>query len=151
MMIITNVSASVGSVMQPAGFDNAQGVMSAAYSKDGADPQWSNDEGIKKWSAFVDKYMPGSNKADSNLIYGYGAAATLVEVLKKCGDDLTRANVMKQAASLKDFEPGTLLPGVKINTSPTDFAPISQLQMMRFKGDKWELFGDVISGDVPVD
>jgi branched-chain amino acid transport system substrate-binding protein len=149
MMIITNVSASVGSVMKPAGFENAQGVLSAAYAKDGGDPQWANDEGMKKWNAFVDKYMPEANKIDSNLVYGYGAAATLVETLKKCGDDLTRANVMKQAASLKDFDPGTLLPGVKINTSPTDFAPISQLKMMRFKGDNWDLFGEVISGDVP--
>jgi branched-chain amino acid transport system substrate-binding protein len=82
------------------------------------------------------------------VVYGYGAAQTLVKVLQMCGDDLTRANVMKQAASLKDFEPDTLLPGVKINTSATDFAPISQLQLQRFKGEKWELFGDVMSGDV---
>jgi len=148
LQIITNVSSSVGSVMQPAGLDNAQGVLSANYGKDATDPQWAGDEAMKKWNAFVDKYMPGANKTDSNLVYGYGAAATLAETLKKCGDDLTRANVMKQAASLKDFNPGTLLPGVTINTSPTDFAPISQLQMMRFKGDKWELFGEIISGDV---
>ncbi|WP_022724170.1 ABC transporter substrate-binding protein, partial [Rhodopseudomonas sp. B29] len=148
LQIITNVSSSIGSVMQPAGVENGEGVLSANYGKDATDPQWKDDPGMKKWAAFVDKYMPDANKADSNLVYGYGAAATLVEVLKKCGDDLTRANVMKQAASLKDFTPDTLLPGVKINTSPTDFAPISQLQMMRFKGGKWELFGDVISGDV---
>ncbi|WP_420131909.1 ABC transporter substrate-binding protein [Rhodopseudomonas sp.] len=148
LVIITNVSASVGSVMQPAGFENAQGVLSAAYAKDGTDPQWANDPAFKKWHAFVDKYMPGTNKTDSNMVYGYGAAQTLHKVLEMCGDDLTRANVMKQAASLKDFEPDTLLPGIKINTSATDFAPISQLQMMRFKGDKWELFGDIISGDV---
>jgi branched-chain amino acid transport system substrate-binding protein len=148
LQIITNVSASVGSVMQPAGFENAQGVLSAAYAKDGADPQWNNDPGMKKWSEFLDKYMPGANKTDGNLVYGYGVAQTLVKVLQMCGDDLTRANVMKQAASLKDFEPDTLLPGVKINTSATDFAPISQLQMQRFKGEKWELFGDIISGKV---
>ncbi|MBN8987755.1 MAG: ABC transporter substrate-binding protein [Rhizobiales bacterium] len=148
LQIITNVSASVGSVMQPAGFENAQGVLSAAYAKDGADSQWDNDPGMKKWSAFLDKYMPGANKTDGNLVYGYGVAQTLVKVLQMCGDDLTRANVMKQAASLKDFEPDTLLPGVKINTSATDFAPISQLQMQRFKGEKWELFGPIISGDV---
>jgi branched-chain amino acid transport system substrate-binding protein len=151
LQIITNVSSSVGSVMQPAGFDNAQGVLSANYGKDASDPQWKNDPGLKKWQAFVDKYLPEANKTDSNLVYGYGAAATLAEVLKKCGDDLTRANVMKQAASLKDLELDTLLPGVKINTSATDFAPISQLQMMRFKGDKWELFGEIISGDVVAD
>jgi branched-chain amino acid transport system substrate-binding protein len=148
LQIITNVSASVGSVMQPAGFENAQGVLSAAYAKDGADPQWNTDAGMKKWSEFLDKYMPGANKTDGNLVYGYGVAQTLVKVLQMCGDDLTRANVMKQAASLKDFEPDTLLPGVKINTSTTDFAPISQLQMQRFKGEKWELFGDIISGKV---
>jgi branched-chain amino acid transport system substrate-binding protein len=148
MHIVANVSASVGSVLQPAGFENAQGLLSAAYAKDGADPQWENDPGMKKWSAFIDKYMPGANRSDGNLVYGYGVAQTLVETLRLCGDDLTRANVMKQAASLKDFTPDTLLPGVKINTSAADFAPLSQLQMMRFKGEKWELFGDIISGDV---
>ena len=148
LQIITNVSASVGSVMKPAGFDNAQGVLSAAYAKDGADPQWDTDEGMKKWIAFLDKYMPGADKTDGSVVYGYGAAQTLVKTLQMCGDDLTRANVMKQAASLKDFTPDTLLPGVKINTSATDFAPIAQLQMQRFKGEKWELFGEIISGDI---
>jgi branched-chain amino acid transport system substrate-binding protein len=148
LQIMTNVSASVGSVMKPAGFENSQGVLSAAYAKDGADPQWDNDPGMKKWVAFLDKYMPGANKTDGSIVYGYGAAQTLAKVLQMCGDDLTRANVMKQAASLKDFEPDTLLPGVKINTSATDFAPISQLQMQRFKGEKWDLFGPVFSGDV---
>ena len=148
MQIVANVSASVGSVLQPAGFENAQGLLSATYVKDGVDPQWKDDPGMKKWSAFIDKYMPGANRSDGNLVYGYGVAQTLVETLRKCGDDLTRANVMKQAASLKDFTPDTLLPGVKINTSATDFAPLSQLQMMRFKGENWELFGDIISGDI---
>jgi branched-chain amino acid transport system substrate-binding protein len=148
MHIVSNVSASVGSVLQPAGFENSQGLLSAAYAKDGADPQWKDDPGMKKWSAFIDKYMPGANRSDGNLVYGYGVAQTLVETLRKCGDDLTRANVMKQAASLKDFTPDTLLPGVKINTSAADFAPLSQLQMMRFKGENWELFGDIISGDI---
>ena len=148
MHIVANVSASVGSVLQPAGFENSQDLLSATYVKDGVDPQWKDDPGMKKWSAFIDKYMPGANRSDGNLVYGYGVAQTLVETLRQCGDDLTRANVMKQAASLKDFTPDTLLPGVKINTSATDFAPLSQLQMMRFKGENWELFGDVISGDV---
>jgi branched-chain amino acid transport system substrate-binding protein len=148
MQIVANVAASVGSVLQPAGFENAQGLLSASYVKDGADPQWSDDPGMKKWSAFIDKYMPGANRSDGNLVYGYGVAQTLVETLRKCGDDLTRENVMKQAASLKNFTPDTLLPGVKINTSATDFAPLSQLQMMRFKGENWELFGDIISADV---
>src|ERR1700730_18137396 len=103
---------------------------------------------MKKWIAFLEKYMPDGNKTDANVVYGYGVAQTLVKVLQMCGDDLTRANVMKKAARLKDFAPDTLLPGVIINTSASDFAPISQLKMQRFKGEKWELFGDVISGDV---
>jgi branched-chain amino acid transport system substrate-binding protein len=148
MHLLTNVSASVGSVIKPAGFENAQGIISAAYAKDGADAQWDNDPGMKKFYAFLAKDFPEGNKLDGSVVYGYGAAQTLVKVLQMCGDDLTRANVMKQAASLKDFVPDTMLPGVKLNTSPTDFAPISQLQLQRFKGEKWELFGDVMSGDV---
>ena len=148
LQIITNVSASVGSVMQPAGFENAQNVLSAAYAKDGADPQWNDDPGMKKWLAFLDKYMPGADRTDGSIVYGYGVAQTMVKVLQMCGDDLTRANVMKQAASLKDFAPDTLLPGITINTSATDYAPIEQLQMMRFKGEKWDLFGDIISGEL---
>jgi len=148
MHIVTNVSASVGGVIKPAGFENAQGILSAAYAKDGADPQWDNDPGMKKFFAFLEKYYPEANKLDGSVVYGYGVAQTMVKVLEMCGDDLTRANVMKQAASLKDFAPDTLLPGVKINTSATDFAPIEQLQMMRFKGEKWDLFGDIISGEL---
>ena len=103
---------------------------------------------MKKFFEFLQQYYPDANKLDSSVVYGYGAAQTLVKVLQMCGDDLTRANVMKQAASLKDFTPDTMLPGVKINTSATDFAPIDQLQMMRFKGEKWELFGEAISGAI---
>jgi branched-chain amino acid transport system substrate-binding protein len=146
--IMSNVSTSVGGVIRPAGFENSQGILSAAYDKDGADPQWDNDPGMKKFYAFLNKYYPDGNRLDGSVVYGYGAAQTMVEVLKQCGDDLTRANVMKQAAHLKDFEPDTLLPGIKINTSPTDFAPIKQLQMMRFKGEKWELFGDILSDEL---
>jgi branched-chain amino acid transport system substrate-binding protein len=146
--IVSNVSASVGGVLQPAGYENAQGMLSAAYAKDGADPQWDNDPGMKKFFAFLAKYYPDANRLDGSVVYGYGVAQTLEQVLKQCGDDLTRENVMKQAASLKDFETDTLLPGIKINTSPTDFAPIRQLKMMRFKGEKWDLFGEIISGDL---
>jgi branched-chain amino acid transport system substrate-binding protein len=145
--IVSNVSASVGGVIKPAGFENAQGILSAAYAKDGADAQWNNDPGMKKFYEFLAKYDSDANKLDGSVVYGYGAAQTLVQVLKQCGDDLTRENVMKQAASLKNFTPDTLLPGVTINTSATDFAPIKQLQMMRFKGEKWELFGDIITDD----
>jgi len=142
--IVSNVSSSVGGVLKPAGYENSQGILSAAYAKDGADAQWDNDPGMKKFFEFLAKYYPEGDKLNSSVVYGYGVAQTLVKVLQMCGDDLTRANVMKQAASLKDFEPDTLLPGIKINTSPTDFAPIEQLQMMRFKGEKWDLFGDII-------
>jgi branched-chain amino acid transport system substrate-binding protein len=146
--IVSNVSASVGSVIKPAGFENSQGILSAAYAKDGADSQWDNDPGMKKFLTFLAKYAPDANKQDGSVVFGYGAAQTMVKVLEMCGDNLTRENIMKQAASLKNFTPDTLLPGVTINTSATDFAPIKQLQMMRFKGEKWELFGDIISGDV---
>jgi branched-chain amino acid transport system substrate-binding protein len=148
MHIVSNVSSSVGGVMKPAGFENAQGILSAAYAKDGADPQWDNDPGMKKFFAFLEKYYPEGNKLDASVVYGYGAAQTMVKVIEMCGDNLTRENVMKQAASLKDFAPDTLLPGVKINTSATDFAPIEQLQMQRFKGEKWDLFGNIINGDL---
>ena len=146
--IVSNVSVSIGSVMKPAGYENAQGILSANYAKDGADAQWNDDPGMKNFLAFLEKYYPDGNRIDNSVLYGYGAAQTLVKVLQMCGDDLTHANVMKQAASLKDFAPDLLLPGVKMNTSATDFAPIEQLQMMRFKGEKWELFGDVISDEI---
>src|SRR6201987_4792936 len=141
--ILTDVSVSIGAVMKPAGLEASEGVLSAQYMKDGSDPQWKDDEGMKKFMAFIDKYMPGANIADLNLSYGYAAAQTMVQVLMQCADDLTRENVMKQAASLKGFAPDTLIPGVKVNTSPTDCAPLEQLKMMQFKGGKWELFGDI--------
>jgi branched-chain amino acid transport system substrate-binding protein len=146
--LLTNVSVSVGVVMRPAGLDASQGIISSAYIKDPTDPQWKNDPGMKAWNEFLDKYYPNANRADSAVLYGYSVAQTLVHVLQACGDNLTRENVMKQAASLRDLELGGLLPGIKINTSRTDFAPISQVQMMRFKGETWERFGDIIDGDV---
>jgi ABC-type branched-subunit amino acid transport system substrate-binding protein len=146
--ILNNVGASVGSVLKPAGFDNSQGIISAAYLKDVSDPQWDNDPGMKTFLDFLAKDFPEGNKLDASIVVGYSVAQTMVQVLKQCGDDLTRENVMKQAANLKDFRVELLLPGIKINTSPTDFAPISQLQLMKFKGEKWELFGDIVSGDV---
>lgn len=146
--ILNNVSASIGSVIKPAGFEHAQGIVSAAYLKDATDTHWKDDADMKAWNAFMDKYIPGGDKSDAGYVVGYSVSRTLVQVLKQCGDDLTRENVMKQAASLRNFEPGLLLPGIAINTSPTDFAPIEQLQLMRFKGQTWQLFGDVISGQV---
>jgi branched-chain amino acid transport system substrate-binding protein len=148
MHFLNNVSASIGSVIKPAGFDNAQGIISSQYFKDPTDPQWKNDPGMKAWNEFLDKYYPDANRADASVMYGYIVSQGLVQVLKACGDNLTRENIMKQAASLRDFEPAGLLPGIKVNTSPTDFAPISQVQLERFKGETWELFGEVISGDV---
>ncbi len=145
---LNNVSASIGGVITPAGQDNSQGIISSAYLKDPTDPQWKNDAGMKAWNEFLDKYFPEANRTDASVIYGYTVSQTLVHVLKQCGDNLTRENVMKQAASIKDLELGGLLPGVKVNTSATDFAPLSQLQLMRFKGDTWERFGDIISADV---
>jgi len=145
---LNNVSGSIGSVMKPAGFENAQGIISSNYLKDPTDAQWKNDAAMKAWNEFLDKYYPEANRADASVMYAYIVAQGLVEVLKKCGDDLTRENVMKQAASLKDFQPGGLLPGVKVNTSATDFAPLSQLQLQKFKGENWELFGEILSGDV---
>ncbi len=145
---LNNVSASVGSVLKPAGFENAQDIISAAYLKDASDRQWDNDPGMKEFYAFMAKDFPEGDKLDGGTVVGYGVAQTLVQVLDQCGDNLTRENVMKQAASLKDFRTEVLLPGIKINTGPNDFAPISSLQLMKFKGDKWELFGDVISADV---
>jgi branched-chain amino acid transport system substrate-binding protein len=145
---LNNVSASVGSVIKPAGFENAQDIISSQYLKDPTDAQWKDDPGMKAWNAFLDKYFPDANRADGSVMYGYTVAQTMVHVLKACGDNLTRENVMKQAANIRDLELDGLLPGIKINTSPTDFAPLSQLQLVRFKGDSWERFGDILSGDV---
>jgi ABC-type branched-subunit amino acid transport system substrate-binding protein len=145
---LNNVSASVGSVIKPAGYNNAQDIISANYLKDASDPQWNNDPGMKAFYAFMAKDFPEGDKLDGGTVVGYGVSQTLVQVLKQCGDDLTRENVMKQAANLRNFRTDVLLPGIKIDTSPTDFAPVSSLQLMRFKGERWELFGDVINADV---
>jgi branched-chain amino acid transport system substrate-binding protein len=145
MHILTNVSASVGAVMKPAGIDASQGIISSAYLKDPTDPQWKNDPGLKAWNEFLEKYYPEANRADGGVVYAYTVAQTLVHVLKACGDNLTRENVMKQAASIKDLELDGLLPGIRVNTSANDFAPISQVQLMKFKGETWERFGDIIS------
>jgi ABC-type branched-subunit amino acid transport system substrate-binding protein len=144
---LNNVSASVGAVIRPAGYENAQDIISANYLKDASDKQWDNDPGMKEFYAFMTKDFPEGDKLDGGTVVGYGVAQTLVQVLKQCGDNLTRENVMKQAASLKDFRTEVLLPGIKINTGPDDFAPLSSLQLMKFKGEKWELFGDVINAD----
>lgn len=145
---LSSVSSSIGSVLQPAGPENAVGILSTAYTKDPSDPLWKDDPKMKKWNAFMDKYLPGANKADTGYISSYMATQTLVEVLKRCGDALSRANIMRQAANLRDFEVDVLLPGIKVNTSATDFYPVEQMQMRRFDGRVWELFGPVINGEV---
>jgi branched-chain amino acid transport system substrate-binding protein len=145
---LNNVSASIGSVIKPAGFENAQDIISSAYLKDTSDPQWKDDPGMKAFDEFLTKYFPEGNRIDASVMFGYTVAQGLVHVLKQCGDNLTRENVMKQAASIKDLELGGLLPGIKVNTSPTDFAPISQVQLIRFKGETWQRFGEILSSDV---
>jgi branched-chain amino acid transport system substrate-binding protein len=146
LFILSSIGSSIGTVIQPVGFDKAQGLISTAFLKDSSDPQWNDDEGMKKFYAFLAKYAPDANKADFFVVYGYGIAQTMAKVLQQCGDDLTRGNVMRQAANLKNFAPDVLLPGISINTGATDFAPIEQMRMIRLKGEKWELFGDIISG-----
>ena len=148
LFILNNVASSTGSVIKPAGFENAQGVISATYGKDPTDPQWKDDPGVKNFDAFLAKYFPEANRADSSVAFGYSSAQTMVHVLKMCGDNLTRENVMKQAASIKDLQLEMGLPGIKLNSSPTDFAPISQLQLMKFTGERWQLFGPIISGEI---
>jgi branched-chain amino acid transport system substrate-binding protein len=147
-IFLASVSNSVGSVLKPAGLDNSKGVLSSNYIKDPTDPAWNDDPAIKEWSAFMDKYLPDGDKSSSFGTYGYAVAQTLVQILKQCGDELTRENVMKQAANLKDLDIGLLLPGIKINTSPTDYYPIEQMQMSRFTGEHGELFGKPISGEI---
>jgi branched-chain amino acid transport system substrate-binding protein len=144
--ILNNVSASVGGVLKPAGLDNSKGILSTAYIKDPTDPTWKDDPAFKEWLAFMDKYFPDGDKTNAFTVYAYLVSQTLVHVLKECGDDLTRENVMKQAANLKDLQLGMLLPGISINTSPTDFAPIEQLQMQKFNGERWDRFGPIMSG-----
>ena len=142
------VSTSIGAVIQPAGFENAQGIISVAFLMDPLDPQWKSDPGMKTFDEFLAKDFPEGNRADALVVTGFNVAQTLVQVLKQCGDNLTRENVMKQAANLKDFRTTNLLPGITINTSPTDFAPIKQVQFRRFTGETWELFGPVLSGEI---
>jgi branched-chain amino acid transport system substrate-binding protein len=144
---LNNVSASVAAVMKPAGYDNAQGIITAAYIMDATDKQWDDNAEMKAWRAWMDKNMPSANKADANHIYGYSVAALMTETLKRCGDDLTRANLMKQAAGFQKFRLPLLLPGITVSTSPTDFYPIQAVQLQRFKGETWELFGDVMHAE----
>ncbi len=141
--LLNNVSASVGAVLKPAGLEASKDLITAQYLKDPTDPQWKNDQGYKDWLAFMKKYYPEGNTEDAFNVFGYTVAQGLVHVLKQCGNDLSRENVMKQAASIKDLSLPMLLPGIKVNTSPTDFYPIEQEQLAKFDGERWVLFGEV--------
>ncbi len=148
VQFLASISNSVGSVLKPAGLEASKGILSTNYLKDATDPTWKDDPALKEWAAFMDKYFPEGDKSSTFSVYGYLTAQTMVHVLKQCGDDLTRENVMKQAASLRDLELGMLLPGIKINTSPTDYFPVEQMQMSRFNGEHGELFGPAIGGEI---
>ncbi|HEY4806153.1 MAG TPA: ABC transporter substrate-binding protein [Roseiarcus sp.] len=140
---MTDVSQSIATVMKPAGLDKSKGVITGVYGKDPTDARWKDDPGFKEYAAFIGKYMTPHDLIDSNAVYGFGAGATMMQVLKQCGNDLSRANVMKQAASLKDLELPMLLPGIKINTSPDNFSPIRQEALASFNGESWEQFGEL--------
>ena len=148
LQFLNSVSSSIGATIKPAGFDAAQNIITSAYLKDPTDPQWKTDPGMKTFNAFLDKYYPEANRNDAFVVYGYTVAQTMVYVLKQCGDDLTRENVMKQAADIKNLSLDGLLPGITIKTSATDFAPIEQLRLQKLEGETWHLFGDIISGEV---
>ena len=135
-------------MLKPAGLEYANDIISTVYLKDPTDPTWDKDPAVVEWRAFMDKYYPDGDKANSNNVYGYVQAEAMAQVLKQCGDNLTRENVMKQAANLKDFHTDLMLPGIMVNTSSDDYFPIEQMQLMRFNGESWELFGEIIDGEV---
>jgi branched-chain amino acid transport system substrate-binding protein len=141
--LLNSVSSSVGVVLRPAGLEASRDLLTTYYIQDPTDPQWKNLQGYKDWLAFMKKYYPEGNLEDAFNVYGYSVAQTLVHVLKQCGNDLSRENIMRQAASMKDLALPMLLPGIKINTSPTDFAPIEQEQLAKFDGERWVLFGEI--------
>jgi branched-chain amino acid transport system substrate-binding protein len=148
MHILNNVAGSIGSVLRPAGLENSKGILTTGYMKDQTDPALASDPGVKAWTAFMDKYYPEGDKTNASNVSGYVTASLLAQVLRQCGDNLTRENVMKQAANLKGFEIDMLMPGIKVNTSPTDYFPLEELQMRRFSGERWEPFGPVLSGEI---
>jgi branched-chain amino acid transport system substrate-binding protein len=141
---INGVSTSIEAVLRPVGLEKAQGIISALFLKDPNDPQWADDQGVKDYLAFMAKYYPEGNTKDLLNVYAYTSSAMLVKVLTESGDDLSRKNVMKNAANLKDFAPPMLLPGIAFNTSPTDFRPMEQVQLARVEGERWVRFGEVI-------
>lgn len=144
VFLLNNASASIASALRPAGLQNSVGVISSAFLKDAGDSMWKEDPAVKEFSAFMDKYYPDGDKDDNYALYGYAAAETMVQVLTQCGDDLSRDNIMKQAASLRDYRASIVLPGIEINTGPRDFRPIKQMRLVQFDGDAWQPIGDVI-------
>ncbi|HME22065.1 MAG TPA: ABC transporter substrate-binding protein [Acetobacteraceae bacterium] len=146
MLFLSNVSTSVGAVIQPAGPENAIGVLTGQFLKDPTDPRWNGDSGMREWHAFMDKYLPGADKTDSYYVTGYAVSHTMLQVLRQCDGDFSRENIMKQATNLHDLDNPLLLPGIRINTSPTNFRPITAMQLARWNGKTWELFGAVIQG-----
>jgi branched-chain amino acid transport system substrate-binding protein len=140
------VASSIAAVLKPAGLEKSVGVITAIFGKDVNDPRWKDDPGIKQFLDFMKAYMPGADVGDAFYAYGYGVAITLEQVLKQCGDDLSRENIMRQAANLKDLELPMNLPGIRVSTSLDNYFPIRQMQLARFNGQSWELFGDIISG-----
>jgi branched-chain amino acid transport system substrate-binding protein len=144
VFLLDNTSASIANALRPAGLENSIGVISTAFLKNAGDPAWNDDAGMKDWLAFMEKYYPDGNREDGNALFGYAAAETLVQVLTQCGDDLSRENVMRQAASLKDYRGSILLPGIAINTGPDDFRPIKQMRLVQFDGGTWQPIGDMI-------
>jgi ABC-type branched-subunit amino acid transport system substrate-binding protein len=144
LFFMNNVSASVPVVLEPVGVENCIGLLSYAYAKDPLDPAFEDDPGMKDWRAWMSKYLPGEDVRRPSFVNGYNSAATMVQVLKQAGDDLSRENIMRQATNLRDLELPMLLPGIKINTSPTDYYPVQQLQLVRFDGKRWVRFGDLV-------
>ena len=144
---LNNVSASVATVMKPAGFENSQGILTAAYLKDPTDKQWDDSADMKAWREWMTKWMAGANQSDASYVFAYAVSSLMHETLKKCGDNLTRENLMRQAANHQKLALPLLLPGITVNTSPTDYYPIQAVQLARFKGESWELFGEVMSAE----
>jgi len=148
VQFLASISNSVGAVFKPAGLENATGILSSNYLKDPTDPAWKDDPAVKAWAAFMDQYLPEADKTSTFGVYGYVTAQTMAQVLRQCGDDLSRKNVMRQAANLRNLELGMLLPGIRINTSPTDYFPIEQMQISRFNGEHSESLGSAIGGEI---
>ncbi len=146
MFVLTNVATSVASVMNPAGPENGVGIISSAYMKDPTDPTWKDDPGMKEWRDFMTKEMPGADLTDASYVFAYAVSKTMLQVLQQCNSDFSRENIMKQAANLRDLALPTLLPGIKANTSPTNFHPIKAMQLQKWDGKTWVLFGDVLQG-----